>query len=619
MKFILKLIGRIVKGIWRGITFTRQFILNIIFLGLIIAIIVAVHRGEEKVPSPLTTPSALQLNLDGRLVEESQSPNYMTHLVQRTIGENFPSKIDIHELVHTIHQAKTDNHITGLVLTLGKLQPSGLAKLQTLAQAIIDFKKSGKPVIAVADSYDQGQYYLASFANQILLNPAGSVEIKGFSANQLFYKDALNKLGIQTHVFRVGIYKSFVEPYIRNGMSKPARQDLTRWVNQLWQDYINDVAHNRRLTPAEVAPSGSDLIAKLKLVDGNEAQYALKNKLVDHLLTRGQVRHYLIHLFGEGSSGNYRHISFKSYQDLRPSLYQSSDTNSPQIAVVFANGPIVNGTTANDRNVIAADSMIKTLDKIQHNKHIKALVLRVDSPGGSAFAAELIRTKLAAIQKAGIPVIISMGATAASGGYWISSTSNRIFAAPTTITGSIGIFGMFATAENGLNKLGVHSDGVATTDYATISPLSPLPKDVAQILQLNVENGYHQFVSLVQKGRHYASYAQVDKLAQGRIWTGREAKANGLVDQLGNMSDAIHYAAKLVKLHHYALVRISSNDSSSSINFKSLFNSQIGHWLSTEIPWLSQLKTLSGQQTVHMLTQDPQHLFAYCKLCHAQM
>ncbi|CAG8998309.1 MAG: Protease 4 [Candidatus Celerinatantimonas neptuna] len=619
MKFILKLIGRIVKGIWRSITFIRQFILNIIFLGLIIAIIVVVHRGEEKVPSPLKTPSALQLNLDGRLVEESQSPNYITHLVQRTIGEKFPNKIDIHELVHTIHQAKTDNHITGLVLNLGKLQRSGLAKLQTIAQAITDFKKSGKPVIAVADSYDQGQYYLASFANQILLNPAGSVDIKGFSANQLFYKDALHKLGIQTHVFRVGIYKSFVEPYIRNGMSKPARQDLTRWVNQLWQDYTSDVAHNRRLTPAEIAPSGPNLIAKLRQVDGNEAQYALKNKLVDHLFTRDQVHHYLIHLFGKEKSGNYRHISLKSYQDLRPSLYQNSDTNSPQIAVVIARGPIVNGTTRNDNNVIAADSLIKTLDKVQHNKQIKALVLRVDSPGGSAFAAELIRTKLAAIQKVGKPVIISMGATAASGGYWISSTSNRIFAAPTTITGSIGIFGMFATAENGLNKLGVHSDGVTTTDYATISPLSPLPKDVAQILQLNVENGYHRFVSLVQKGRHYASYAQVDKLAQGRIWTGREAKANGLVDQLGNMKDAIHYAAKLVKLHHYDLIRLNNDDSSSSISFRSLFNSQIGHWLSTEIPWLSQIRTLSGQLQPHMLTQDPQHLFAYCKLCHARI
>ncbi|MFM2483576.1 signal peptide peptidase SppA [Celerinatantimonas yamalensis] len=614
MKFLFKLIGRILRGCWLVINFIRQFIMNILVFGLIIGLIIGFSQHSNDNHPVLSGRNALTLNLDGKLVEKTRLTGDLTRFVQRFIGTDLPDEIAIHPLIHTIEQAKTDTRINGLVLNLNDLQPSGLTKLEMLGKAINNFKKSGKPVIAIADNYDQGQYFLASFANQIILNPAGSVMIKGLSANQLFYKDALDKLGVTMHVFRVGIYKSFVEPYLRNGMSQPARADLTRWINQLWQDYTQQVAHNRDISAGNVAPSGSELLAKLKQVDGNGAQYALKNKLVDHLFTRSQVHQYLVHLFGIQGDNSYNHIDLTDYQAIQPPLYQSLKQNGSQIAVLTAEGAIVDGSGSN--SMIASDDMLNALNKVQNDPHIKALVLRVDSPGGSAFAAELIRSKLASIQKAGKPVIVSMGSVAASGGYWISSTANRIFAMPTTITGSIGIFGIFATGEAGLSKLGIHSDGVATTDYATISPLAPLPDDVAKILQLNVENGYHQFVSLVQKGRHYPNFAAVDQLAQGRIWTGREAKANGLVDQLGGLQDAIAYAAKTVKLSHYSLVNIVP-DSNSQHWIGQLLHSEIGQWLSSQFPWMGQFISVKQQAPLALLREDPQHLFGYCNLCRA--
>ncbi|CAG9296257.1 signal peptide peptidase SppA [Celerinatantimonas diazotrophica] len=614
MKILFRLIGKLLKYAWRTINFVRQFIVNIFFFAIIIAVIVAFnHQGHQKPTPELTGRNALTINLDGKLVEQPRKISDITRLVQKYLGAQLPQEIGIHQLAHTIEQAKSDPNINGIVLNLNDLQHSGLSKLQTVGQALNDFKTSGKPVIAIADNYDQGQYFLASFATQIILNPAGAVMIKGLSANELFYKDALDKLGIHMHVFRVGIYKSFVEPYIRNNMSKPAREDLTRWVGKIWHDYTEQVAKNRQITTEDVAPSGAELLAKLKAVDGNAAQYALNNKLVDHLFTRDETKQYLIHLFGGDNHGDYNYITLNHYQPLKPPLYQSLNSSQPQIAVLNASGPIVSGSGTN--GVIASDDMIEALDKVQHDANIKALVLRVDSPGGSAFAAELIRSKLASVQKAGKPVIVSMGSTAASGGYWISSTSDHIFAQSSTITGSIGIFGMFATAEDGLGKLGIHTDGVATTDYATVTPLAPLPDDVAKILQLNVENGYHQFVSLVEKGRHFKSFNAVNKIAQGRIWTGREAKSIGLVDSIGGLNSAIKYAAKKVHLTHYALVHIDTSGSTPEHIVAQILDSQAGQWLSSTLPWLPSLASIKTQTPLVLLKQDPKHLFSYCSLC----
>lgn len=618
MKSIFKFIGQLFKGIWIVLNFIRRFVMSLIILILVLTLGIGMLVHQEKPLPQVNHPGALTLDLEGSLVEKRQSNSNLNQITQQVMGRPIQQEIDLHELVNSIHQAKDDAQITGLILKVGDLSPSGLTKLHTVGEALKEFRQSGKPVVAIADNYSQGQYYLASFADQIILNPAGSVMIKGLSAHTLFYKDAMDKFGIKAHVFRVGIYKSFVEPYQRNEMSKPAKQDLTRWVNQIWQDYTTDVAKNRKIKPSDVAPDAKELLQRLKAVDGNPAQYALTNHLVDHLFTRQQTLGYLKGLFGTTHSDSYHQIALNDYQQLHDGYYQHH-SHLPQIAVITATGPIVDGDTTNP-HFIASEDMLRKLDKVLKNDQIKGLVLRVDSPGGSAFAAELIRSKLAEIQQTGKPVVVSMGSTAASGGYWISATSDRIFAQPTTITGSIGIFGLFATVEDGLNKLGVHVDGVSTTNYATISPLSPLSDDLAQILQLNVENGYHQFISLVQKGRHYPSYDTVDKLAQGRIWTGREAKANGLVDQLGGLDAAIAYTARLLNLKQYDKIAIQSSKSSTEQLIGSLLDSQFTNWLDSKLPAFLQPAQLQGDLLpTQMWQNDPLKRFSYCTLCQSPL
>ncbi|MFM2480095.1 signal peptide peptidase SppA [Celerinatantimonas sp. YJH-8] len=615
MKSIVKFIGLIFKGIWVTLNFIRRFVISILVLIGLLSLLIGIFYQQGKPEQQLIKPTALTLDLQGTLVEQTQLMSNVSQITRQVIGTPINDEIDLHQLVDTIHQAKDDPKITGIILKLDQLSPSGLTKLHTVGEALADFKTSGKPVIATADNYSQGQYYLASYASQIILNPAGSVLIKGLSANQLFYKDALDKLGITSHIFRVGIYKSFVEPYQRNQMSEPARQDLSRWVHQIWQDYVNDVAHNRGIAPSDVAPSGSVLLQRLTAVDGNAAQYAFKNKFVDHLLNRQQTKIYLAHAFHQSAKAEDPYIDLRDYQAIQ-SARLPIHSNRPQIAIVTAQGPIVSGQTSN-RHVIASENMLEQLDQVLNNPSIKGMVLRVDSPGGSAFAAEIIRSKLEEIQKAGKPVVVSMGATAASGGYWISATSDHIFAQPTTITGSIGIFGMFATAENGLDKLGIHADGIATTDYATISPLTALPDDVAKILQLNVESGYHQFIALVQKGRHYPNFAAVDQLAQGRIWTGREAKANGLVDELGGLNAAVAYTAKQLKLTDYDQIRIHAPETSTEQWLGSLLDSQFGQWLDSKLPAFIALRSVQQAFPNQLWESDPQHRFVYCSLCRA--
>lgn len=614
MKFILKLIGKILKGIWLTINFIRQFILNVIFFMILGAIVIGFATFHHQETPSFSGEHILTINFDGRLVEKRQLISQLNQFSHRYLGTNLPQEIDIHQLSYSIDHARHDPRIKGLVLNVNDLRHSSLANLKTVGDAIERFKKSGKPVIAVANNYDQSQYYLASFANQVILNPAGAVILKGLSANQLYYKDALNKLGVQTHVFRVGLYKSFVEPYTRNNMSPLAKADLTRWLNEMWSMYTHQIGENRHISPDDVAPKIDRLLAKLKAVDGDAAQYALNAKLVDHLYTPSQTHYYLNKLFTTKHHSTYRKISYKDYAALTGSMYDHRPSSNA-VAVLTATGPIVSGDGTQE--MIASKNMLKALDKVAHNSSIKALVLRLNTPGGSAFAAEQIRNKLMAIQRVGKPVIISMGAMAASGGYWISANSDQIFAQPSTITGSIGIFGLFATAQNGLAKLGIHHDGVATTDYATISPIAPLSKGVKEVIQLNVEHGYHQFISLVKKGRNFKTLAQVDHIAQGRIWLGSEAKKIGLVDQLGGLNQAIAYAAKKANLQHYNLIDIPLYKDAPNQLIGTLLHSQMGRYLNSSLPWLSPLLSQDTPSSLSLLRQDPKHLFSYCSWCKA--
>lgn len=575
---------------------------------MVVMVIIALSSVSQE---PVEPPSAaaLRIVLDGQIVEQRQRVNPMAELSNELLGNNTEKEIDLHNVVKAIDEARIDSNITGLVLELGAMPNTSQTKLAIIGKALKRFKDSDKPIIAYADYYDQHQYYLASFADQLLLNPKGAVLMRGMNSRRLFFKDAIDKLDITTHVFRVGTHKSFVEPYLRNDMSDEAKQDLARWMDQLWSAYLTTVANNRQLSVNHLLPEPSALLARLKTVDGNGARYAEKFGLVDQLTTRAQAKQILVDTFGENDEGD-------SYQARHYAEYLQNVADEPssenKIALIVAQGAIVGGR--GQEKVIAADTVLTQLNQVLDDEQIKAVVMRVDSPGGSAFASELIREKLQQIQEQGIPVVVSMGSVAASGGYWISSTADQIFASPTTITGSIGIFGMFATLENALAKLGISSDGYATSPLAEISPFQPLPKELAEIIQLNVEHGYHDFLSLVSSGRDIP-LSDMEKIAEGRIWTGQDALNNGLVDQLGDLNDAIDYAASINELDSYQVETLTPPLNPRERIIAQFFDSHISAALANTVPNWQLFNQVAEQAPAIDKFSDPLGQYSFCAVC----
>ncbi|WP_220718006.1 signal peptide peptidase SppA [Agarivorans litoreus] len=605
---MFKLIKNIFRFFWRTLNFIRSLLVNLFLLFMVVMVIIALSSVSQ---DPVEPPSAaaLRLVLDGQIVEQRQRVNPMAELSNELLGNNTEKEIDLHNVVKAIDEARIDSNITGLVLELGAMPNTSQTKLAIIGKALERFKDSDKPIIAYADYYDQHQYYLASFADQLLLNPKGAVLMRGMNSRRLFFKDAIDKLDITTHVFRVGTHKSFVEPYLRNDMSDEAKQDLARWMDQLWSAYLDTVANNRQLSVNHLLPEPSALLARLKTVDGNGARYAEKFGLVDQLTTRAQAKQILVDTFGKNDEGD-------SYQARHYVEYLQNVADDPssenKIALIVAQGAIVGGR--GQEKVIAADTVLAQLNQVLDDEQIKAVVMRVDSPGGSAFASELIREKLQQIQEQGIPVVVSMGSVAASGGYWISSTADQIFASPTTITGSIGIFGMFATLENALAKLGISSDGYATSPLAEIGPFQPLPKELAEIIQLNVEHGYHDFLSLVSAGRDIP-LSEMEKIAEGRIWTGQDALNNGLVDQLGDLNDAIDYAASINELDSYQVETLTPPLNPRERLIAQFFDSQISAALANVVPNWQLFNQIAGQAPAIDKFSDPLGQYSFCAVC----
>ncbi|WP_051333598.1 signal peptide peptidase SppA [Aliagarivorans marinus] len=602
------LIKRIFKGIWRVLGFIRALIINLMLLVTIIVVVVAISTVEVPQPEPVSN-QALRLSLDGVLVEQTQFVSPLQEISDELIGRTPVYEIDVNRLVNAIDHASEDPEITGLVLDLGKLPPSGIAKLQVLGRALQRFSdNSGKPIVAYADFYDQHQYYLASFADTVYLNNQGAVLLRGFSYERLFFKDALDKLAIEPKVFRVGTHKSFVEPYIRNDMSPEARADVQRWVDLLWDEYQQDIASNREISAEQLSPEANVVLERLTQVDGDLAKYAERYGLVDQLVNRSQLLEELLNLFGEDPYGpSYAYIDYYDY--LAHVVPEPKDAED-KIAVLIAQGPIVGGEGRD--KVIAADTVLAQLQRVIDDEDVKALVLRIDSGGGSAFASELIRDKLAEVQDNGVAVVVSMGTVAASGGYWIASSADEIFAEPTTITGSIGIFGMFASLEQALQRVGVHSDGYSTSPLAQLSPFSELQPELEALIQLTIEKGYKDFLEIVAEGRDM-SVEQVEQLAEGRIWTGREAQQNGLVDSLGNLNQAIARAAELQGLESYKLKHLRPALSPQEQFLEQLFRASEPAWLPSSLSGLLEI----GQSLEHELNtfDDPLGIYSYCALC----
>lgn len=567
MNKLLNLFKRISLGIWRLFSLTRSVILNLIFIVILVSFFAFFTSESDEIEIP--NHSALVLNLIGEVVEQKHEVNPMDAFLLEALDEkNDKPEVLLADILNVIAKAKYDDRIQLLVLQLQGLKSVGLNKLQNIGEALIDFKTSGKKIIALGDHFSQDQYYLASHADNIWLNPQGFMLLDGFSRYQTYFKSALEKLSINQHIFRVGTYKSAVEPFIRDNMSTQAKEANALWLNDLWLQYKSDVAKQRGFGTENFDDNITSLLVKFTNSDNSFANYALTNNWVDQLKTRTQMRDKLIELVGKNKKGDtYNHIGFNDYLSATTPLLPLHNSIQSKVAIIVAKGTILNGTQK--PGIIGGDSTAKLLRKARADDQVKAVVLRVDSPGGSAFAAEIIRQEIELLKAAGKPVIASMGTYAASGGYWISAPANKIYAAPSTITGSIGIFGMMMTFEDSLSKLGIYTDGVGTTDIAGFSPTQPLSKEMSQLFQLSVNKGYKDFITLVATNREM-TLDQVDAIAQGRIWSGKKAKELGLVDELGNLDDAVIAAAKLAKLEQYDTLLIEKESSSRDKIFQKL-------------------------------------------------
>lgn len=529
------------------LNFVREMVLNLFFIFLVlvgVGIWMQIGNGSN---SEQTARGALLLDISGVIVDKPSTNHRLGALGRQLFGASSDrlQENSLFDIVNAIRQAKDDRNITGIVLDLKNFTGADQPSMRYIGKALREFRDSGKPVFAVGENYSQGQYYLASFANKIWLSPQGQVDLHGFATNGLYYKTLLDKLKVSTHVFRVGTYKSAVEPFIRDDMSPAAREADSRWIGELWQNYLHTVSANRQISPQQLFPGAQAIIDGLTSVGGDTAKYALDHKLVDALASSADVEKALTKQFGwSKTENNYRAISYYDY-----SLKTPADTGGT-IAVIFANGAIMDGEETPGN--VGGDTTASQIRDARLDPKVKAIVLRVNSPGGSVNASEVIRAELAAARAAGKPVVVSMGGMAASGGYWISTPANYIVASPSTLTGSIGIFGVINTVENSLSSIGVHSDGVSTSPLADISMTKALSPEVQQMMQLSIEYGYKRFITLVADARKRTP-EQIDKIAQGHVWTGEDAKANGLVDSLGDFDDAVAKAAELAKLKQWHL------------------------------------------------------------------
>lgn len=601
----------VIKSIWKVINLIREIFLNLIFLIIIILIFSVIALVQETQKQEIIPQyGALVLDIEGVIVDNTLYGDEIYALQSKIYGKkvNTSRENSLFELTQKIAQATADPKITSMVLKLDHFVGADVSSLQYIGKYLTKFSKANKPIYAYGSNFNQSQYYLASYADKIYLTPLGSVNVYGLAANNLYYKTLLDNLKINTHVFRVGTYKSAIEPFIRDDMSEEAKSNTTRWLTLMWNNYLQDISTQRKKADTQLVPTPEAMLTNLKEANGNMAQYAMSNGLVDEIASNYQF---------ESELNKQHQISIYDYQLKSKDTNLDSDngSNKPLIAVVFVNGTITDGE--NSSNIAGSQDIVEQLRNIRKNlnKHnTQAIVLRVNSPGGSVDASEAIRSELEVLRDYQIPVVISMGGMAASGGYWISTASDYIVASPNTITGSIGIFGIIPTFEKSLSHIGVYSDGVTTSPLASNNFAQDLPTEMNQLIQLNIDNGYQTFISLVAKARNMTT-EQVDKIGQGQVWLGSEASKIGLVDKLGDFDDAIETAATLANLTDYEIDWQKPKG-----NWFNAFYSDMIAMLpkSTAEIFFEQLpaaKQLQQHVSLWNKFNDPQNRYIYCLNC----
>jgi protease-4 len=614
MKSFFKIIGNLIRGLWHGLTVCRVIIGNLIFLVLIGFFFSIFFYDREPV---LPDEAALVLSLKGDIVIQKTQ----TVLSGSLFGEPAQQETLLKDVIDAIDYAGNDKRIQVLVLNLRDMGGAGISKLQTIGEALIRFKETGKEIIAAGDVFNQGQYYLAAHADRIYVHPMGGIFLTGFGLYRQYFKTALEKLLIQFHVFRVGTYKSALEPFLRDDMSKYAKEANLAWLTVLWDTFKGSLAEMRGLEPQGIDDYINNISGHLAGVEGDTARLALNYGLVDELKTRDEVRDELIQLVGEDEDKQtFKQIQLDEYLDvIRPELMRTNPANA-KIGVIVARGIILDGTQPAGK--IGGDTLSDLIRKARLDDKIAAIVLRIDSPGGSALASETIRNEIVITQQAGKPVIASMSSMAASGGYWISSAADEIWASPTTITGSIGIYGAFVTLEKSFDSLGIHSDGVGTTQLAgAFNPARPLNSAVADSMQLMIENNYRRFIQLVADGRNLEP-EDVEKIAQGRVWAGKTARELGLVDKFGNLQDAVQSAADLADIEAYDVIYVEQ-DLTAREKWVRQLNRFLSRAFSSALEQVThpvlQLYGNFGRDLEQILElNDPRGIYAYCLMCEIQ-
>lgn len=538
-------IARFFGGLWDAMNFTRRLVFNLLFFGLLLLILAVIAGGGRT--RPLLDRTTLVIAPEGRLVEQYSCDTLSRSLSQVTGSEDC-EEVQLRDLLRGIQAAGKDDNIERVLVRSDRLQFSGFASIRELADALADLRAAGKQVVAFGENFDQHQYLLAAQADEVYLDPMGGLLLEGLGRYRQYFREGLqDKLGVDVHLFKVGEYKSAAEPFILDAASAESKEADLFWMNDVWQRYLADIAKARNVTPAQLAAGIQTLPEGIAAAGGDLAQYALQQKLVDGLKTREQVEDLLIErgVADNDAPGGFRGVSLGAYLRHIDGTLVAADPR-PQVAVVVAEGEITGGEQP--PGTIGGESTAALLRAARDDEQVKALVLRVDSPGGEVFASEQIRREIVALKAAGKPVVVSMGDLAASGGYWISMNADRIYADPSTITGSIGIFGLFPTIPRALDKIGVHTDGVGTTPIAGAFDITrPLDPMVGQVIQSVIENGYRDFTGKVAKARD-RSVVQIDAVARGRVWSGAQARERGLVDAFGGLEAAIADVAERAKL-----------------------------------------------------------------------
>ena len=532
---------RVFSFIGKFLTFVRHTISFVILIFFVSILVGSFAKDKQAIPQS----GALVFAPSGSLVDQKTYVDPLSQIIGQ--GNQINGETLVRDAIAAIDYAADDKRITHLIIDINNLGNAGLSKLQEIGYSIDKFREK-KPVIAIGDSFSQSQYYLAAHANEIIMHPFGGAEITGLSSYRNYFKDALSKLKIKVNVFRVGEYKSAVEPFMDNAMSPQVKKETRDLLNLLWNQYSKKIEELRSLELGTITKYASNLDVYLSKFNGDSGKLALDMRLVDHLFTRPEANKYLNKKIGV-ENDEFDKIDAMTYLENRRVLERTSTNIRNKIGVIVASGTIMDGSQP--EGTIGGDTLAKMFTDLKDDENIAAVVLRIDSGGGSAFASEIIRESIISFRETDVPIIISMSSVAASGGYWISADADKIFAMPATITGSIGVWGMIPTIDESLANLGVYSDGVGTSDISGMYQIDrPMTERSKKLFQSGVESIYEKFIELVSNGRGLDQFS-TQTIAQGKIWTGTQAINNGLVDQLGGLSQAIEEAANMAGLDDY--------------------------------------------------------------------